>query len=549
MQNFQMKLKELWEKIKGFFKKLNKMTRILLGVLLVAIIAIVVFVAVRMNRTEYATLCTGLSASDTGIIVQFLSDNGVTDYQIKGDSILVPAARQQQLQTQLALSGKLESAFLYPYYTNEIGLTSTSAEGERAWLVSTQERLEAIINQFNGVRSSKVNIVPGTQQIYLLQDNVTPSSASVTITPEGNRPLDADVVAAIRRTVKHSVERLNIENVNIEDTIGSHYSDSDAISKSSEATALKIQHEERISNNVRTQVLNTLGSIYGKDNVTVSVLCNVEVSRKYRDTTTHTQPNGSVDGGGLISHDTLFQEIIRDGSDPVGGTVGTTSNSDIPLQPDLTANLNGDEDYAGIQVDRDHKLNEIKEQEEILEGRLTDLRVVVTVNQNCTNAGAMTIDALRDQVSTLAGIGTEGVEAAQQRVFVTIAPFEKPIEVTPVPPGFPFLQNSWVLYAAIGGLVLFLVLLLVIILLARGRRKKKLARQQALEEEMALAAAEAEAAAIIAAAPPTGGADIMEVNTEKSMELRKTVRQFAQNNPEIAAQMVRAWLKGDETGG
>ena len=59
-------------------------------------------------------------------------------------------------------------------------------------------------------------------------------------------------------------------------------------------------------------------------------------------------------------------------------------------------------------------------------------------------------------------------------------------------------------------------------------------------------AAAAAAAAVIEAAP-TGGADIMEVNTEKSMELRKMVRQFAQNNPEIAAQMVRAWLKGEET--
>ena len=63
------------------------------------------------------------------------------------------------------------------------------------------------------------------------------------------------------------------------------------------------------------------------------------------------------------------------------------------------------------------------------------------------------------------------------------------------------------------------------------------------------AAAAAAAAAIIAAAPPTGGADIMEVNTEKSMELRKNVRQFAQNNPEIAAQMVKAWLKGEESSG
>ena len=33
------------------------------------------------------------------------------------------------------------------------------------------------------------------------------------------------------------------------------------------------------------------------------------------------------------------------------------------------------------------------------------------------------------------------------------------------------------------------------------------------------------------------------------MEQSKTVRQFAQNNPEIAAQLVKAWLKGDENNG
>ena len=122
-------------------------------------------------------------------------------------------------------------------------------------------------------------------------------------------------------------------------------------------------------------------------------------------------------------------------------------------------------------------------------------------------------------------------------------------DLAPTGPGGIFsMENSWILYAAIGGLVLFVILLILILLLARRRKKKRLAQQQILEEEMLAAQAAAEAAAIIAAAPPTGGADIMEVNTEKSMELRKTVRQFAQNNPEIAAQMVKAWLKGDDNG-
>ncbi|WP_251315769.1 flagellar basal-body MS-ring/collar protein FliF [Flintibacter muris] len=549
MQKFQTKLKELWEKVKGFFKKLNKTARILLGVCLVVVLAVIIFAVVQMNKKEYATLCTGLTASETSTIVKFLSDNGVTDYQIKNDSILVPAGRETQLQTQLVLSGNLNSGFLYPYYTDNIGLTSTSSEEEQALRISVEQRLESIIQMFDGVRDAWVQITPGEKQVYVLQDSATPAKVSVTITPDGNRQLDDNVVKAIRDTVCHSVARLSAEDVSVNDIYGNPYSDNSTLAQSGQATALKLEHEERINNNVRSQILQTLGPIYGYENVSVGVISTVEVSRKYRDSTFYNQPEGSVKGGGLVSEDHLFQEVIRDGSQPTGGTVGTTSNSDIPIQPDLNSSLTGDEDYAGNQVDRYHNIDTTNEQEEILEGRLADLRVTVSVNQNCPNAGAMTIDALRDSVATLAGVGTEGVEAAQQRVFVTIAPFNEDVTVAPGTPGWPIFQNSWVLYAAIGGLVLFLILLLVIILLLRRNRKKKLARQQALEEEMALAAAEAEAAAIIAAAPPTGGADIMEVNTEKSMELRKTVRQFAQNNPEIAAQMVKAWLKGDDTGG
>ena len=82
-----------------------------------------------------------------------------------------------------------------------------------------------------------------------------------------------------------------------------------------------------------------------------------------------------------------------------------------------------------------------------------------------------------------------------------------------------------------------------------GYRYYRQEQLSALGSEEAAAAAAANGVAVD---PETGapltGADIMEINTEKSMELRKTVRQFAQNNPEIAAQMVKAWLKGDDNG-
>lgn len=553
MQIIQARLKEFWEKIKDFFKKLNKKTRILLGVCLVVVLAVIIAVVVKMNQKEYAVLFTGLTSSETSTVISFLNDNGVTDYRIQGDSILVQEGREQQLQRQLILSGNLNTAFLYPYYTEHAGTLSTSEEQKRAWLISVQERLEAIIRTFDGVRDAYVQIAPGTEQIYVLEDSSTPTTASVTIVPDGNRALSDSVVRAIRYTVSHSVERLNIEDVSIEDTIGSTYSDFGTSAVTNQAMALKLQHEEQTRNDVRREVLNVLGPIYGEENVNVSVLCTVDVNHKIIDRTEYEQPNGSMMGGGLLIEDSLFVERINGSGTVMGGTVGGDVNSDlngyIPTYPDWTQNDDGDNTYLGENSDRKHALNTTNTQEEVLVGGITDLRVVVTVNQDCKNSGAVTIDALRDSVASLAGIA--GTADVLDRVSVIIAPFDKNDGLVGSMGIFDILgaENSWILYAAIGGLVLFVVLLVLILVLARRRRKKRQEEERTLEEEMAAAAMAAEAAALLAEAPPTGGADIMDVNTEKSMELRQEVRRFAQNNPEIAAQMVKAWLKGDDSGG
>ena len=53
-------------------------------------------------------------------------------------------------------------------------------------------------------------------------------------------------------------------------------------------------------------------------------------------------------------------------------------------------------------------------------------------------------------------------------------------------------------------------------------------------------------ASIPSAQPEQNGADVMSLNTEKSMELRKEIRHFADDNPEIAAQIIRTLLRGGE---
>lgn len=548
----QTKLKGLWEKIKGFFAKLNKKTRILLGVCAAVILVLIVAAALLLNRKEYAVLCSRLTASETSAVISFLNDNGVTDYRINNDQILVPAGREEQLQIQLVTSRTLNSGFFYETYFDKVGTFSTEAERREAMRIATQEKLEAMIRQLDGIRDAQVVITLATERVYVLDPQTSEATATVLVTPDGNQLLSAGTVESIRYMVSHAVKALNVGDVTVSDTNNNVYNDSSTgVGAMADANALKLQFEQNINNQVRMQVLNVLEPIYGPGNVTVAVNTTADMSRKVIENTDYYQPEGSVEGGGLIGHEEWFWVRGIDGTNAEGGTVGTSTNSDIPYYPDYVPPGTGTGDYDSGSGSRDDKISSTVTQQEVWAGTITDLKVAVTINQDARNSGSVGLEQLTRQVAVAAGIGTDP-EVMDGCVNVLIAPFNMD---TPDagPDGF-FVRllagvPDWMILAAIGGLILFIILLIIILLLRRRAKKKKLAEQAALEAEMRAAeeAAAAEAAAAVIAAAPTGGADIMEVNTEKSMELRKAVRQFAQNNPEIAAQMVKVWLKGEDT--
>ena len=287
--------------------------------------------------------------------------------------------------------------------------------------------------------------------------------------------------------------------------------------------------------------------------MTASVV--VDVNRRVLENTEYSQPEGSYDAGGLMGRETVLGIVSSDGVEVVGGIPGTTTNSDvdIPTYMEDLLQAAGDGTYGQWYKDVTNQLNESKEQVEVIAGTVTDIRVAVTINQNSPTAADTQAPVVAETVATAAGIGGEDPAS---RVAVLIAPFYE----TPVEPVEPFLNINpdLVPYIIIGiaALMILLVLLLVILRGSKKRKEQKEQEQAAIEEQLsALGSEEAAAAAAangVAVDPETGapltGADIMEINTEKSMELRKTVRQFAQNNPEIAAQMVKAWLKGDDNG-
>ena len=157
------------EKVKGFFQKIKqwwlsaaKKTKILLGAGAAAVLVVIALVlAVSLNQ-PYTVLFTGLNQTDLTAIVSYLSDNGVTDYQIQGeDTVLVPESQEEQLKAALLIEGYPNSGSGYSMYLDHVSSLTTESERSQLALYDLQDRLAGVIRNFSSVRDAAGFITPG----------------------------------------------------------------------------------------------------------------------------------------------------------------------------------------------------------------------------------------------------------------------------------------------------------------------------------------------------------------------------------------------------
>ena len=559
------KLKELGGKAKDFFKNMSMKVRILLCAVLVVVIAVIAALYIRSTNQPYSTIFSGLSNEDKTSILTAMESDGTTDYRVDGDSILVRTDQADLVLSRLLMQGYPKSGRLYETYQEKVNTLTTNSERETYMLISRVQRMEGTIRAFDGVLDAVINMELGEDRTYVLDDSdLTNATASITLTLRDGYTLDNKAADAIRNVVVFGVSGMKAENVSILDTKGNTY-DSTPGSNFGDNSQLKLQLQQYYNNMIRTQVMQVLEGLYGEDNVRVAVTTVADVNRRVMESKEYTQPEGSYENGGLIGRENTLWVITPDGVDAVGGVPGTSTNADIPLYLEDAIQAAGDNAYAAYQNDRDNKLNETSEQVEVASFTITDASVAVTINANANIDANNTVneEALREHVATAAGLGDDAT--ARARVSVLIAPFP----AAPVEPVAEGIISSDLLPFLIIGAAILVVMIILLVTLLRIRNKRKKEREAELAEieerlgelgpigmmegeldQMGQAGIRGAAAAGPDGqpVPADAKADIAEVNTERSMELRKMVRQFVQSNPEIAAQVIKAWLKGGEEG-
>ncbi len=540
------KAKDMWAKVKDTVGGLSKTVKAaIIAVIVVLLVGLAVWLSWNSN-TDYKELFTDLNAEDMSSITKYLSDNGITDILIKDeDTIMVPASQEAQLRAQLIAEGYPKSGTDYSLYLTHISALSTESDRAQLALYETNNRLAATIRYLEGVQDAVVNIAPGEDRRFVLgQDETLNASASVVVTMKDGAAMNAKLAESIRAIVSHAVKGLIIDDVDIRDSQGNSFDGSDNMDVKTIA-AMKLDLEDQWNKKLRRQVLDVLEPMFGEGNVSVSANTTVEMSTSYSESTTYSQPDwagGNTGGEGIIGKKVWSGRVAR-GEGNAGGVVGAAPNADLNTYVQEYTPT-GDEDALEVSGETEFENNKTTTQQERIGGYIDDVTIAVSINSRVPNTTNP-----QDLVAHVARSVGINANVQDQKISVISHDFYSPEENQPAvtePVANPLADIPlWVYLALLAGLFLFMTVFLVFVLLGRSHSRRRL---QQLEPAVVVGPEQPLEMEENEEAVEPAGADIMDVHTEKSMELRRSVRELAESNPEIAAQAIKTLLRGDEEG-
>ncbi|MCI1955636.1 MAG: flagellar M-ring protein FliF [Oscillospiraceae bacterium] len=579
-------LKKVWDPIKNFWGKLTKKSKIVIFICLGAAVLLAVVLSLVMNRTQYTVLYSGLGSDEAQEVSTELKDLDVA-FKNENGTIYVDKNKENSVRMQLANEGYPKSVPNYNFFTDHVGVMTTDEERKIIEQYQLQERLGAVIKTLDPVDTAYVTISIPSGSSYAWDENKQTPTASVAVKLKAGRSLAPQQVKGIKQLVSKSVPSLKADDVSIVDSAsGEEFSASSAASSSGQSTGstqitlseFKLKIEQQYEDSVQGKILNLLSATYGKNNISVSVKSKMDLDKRIQDIITYT-PSTS-DGKGMVSQSTETHEVTQPASGSSGGVAGTQSNSDTTTYPGVTVSGN-------VITTKDSKtynylVNQVEEQIQSDAAALDDLSVAVMINTD-----AMT-NARQQELSNLVAKAA-AVDPSKVAV-MAVAPLSSAVnsQATQASANLPqLLANNPVILIAGGAFLLLLILLFALLAAKRNRERREqlLANLQPENEAQPqftpLSAPEnpeeeeeeeeepeeeepededeeenededeeeenpEEEGEEEDSMPNESIEELRNANKGKEQRVKGELQDFSSRNPEIAAQLIRSWLRGDD---
>jgi flagellar M-ring protein FliF len=503
-----------------FWGNASKLVRrvIIGGVVMAVVVALAL--SLLLNTKDYVVIFDQLSETETSEILAALSEMDV-DVKVDNGSVLVPKDKESSARMQLATAGYPKNGLSYYMIQENSGMLTTDYERKQYMNMQLQERIAASIKTLEGVKDAVVTITVPEDDVFYLQDKEKPTASVIIHMKQGTTLTDSQILG-IQNLVAKSVTGLSKEDIALADSLGNDLIGS---STSNNPELSKITVTREIENDIRKKVTAVLLGPYTAEQFKVSVSATVDTDAMIKEETIYL-PSPDGDNTGVISEESRTDESSTN-TQTDGGVAGTSSNSEVPTYG--TGGATGESSSTSTSEDIKYQVSQTKSQSQKNGAKIEKISIGIAINKSAFDPGER--ESVTQLVAYAAGVSPEAI---------SVQNFQFYAEEAPTGPAEPQGMNKMILYGGIGAGVLVLGALAALILL---RKRKK----QVVPEGIFMAGTEGSAEAITAAfgdaAEPQ---EVIKPITPVQDARREEIKQFAKSNPEIAAQMIKTWLRSED---
>lgn len=521
-------IKNVLAPVKDFWKRQSKKQRVVYISILSGVVVFAAILTVVLNIDSYVVIAQGLDSSQSSEMIALLQENGVDVRAESGGVIKVSKESESQALMNLSIAGYPSGAVRYDIFSTNVGFTSTEFEKNQYLRFQTEANIAASIKTIPHVKDASVSIAMADNNQYVLSTERVDTKASAKVDMYSGYELTSAQVKGIESLIANSVPGLSAENVSVVDGTGRLLSSGSSEFDDSSDNKLRLSYERQVEENLKTKVLDILSGPFGSGNISVAVTVQLDYDKMISEEMSYLP---SVDDGGIVSHEETVES--SDTQTTQGGVPGVENNAEVPTYPEVDAGSGSQSTSNARSVD--YLVSYIKTQTEKNGAQRKAVSISIMLNREVMTEGDR--ESLTNAVAMAAGVDASNVS------ILNIKFIEPEGIITPE------LNTRMLTIVGGGALALVLILILVISLIVRAIRRKK--------ENEALAAAMNQGASGDLSQyfgenrpqpkqPVDLGVAKLEVTETKEMALKREIQSFSKENPDIAAQLLRTWIKGDD---
>ncbi len=496
--------------------------RVVIGGVIVAVIIALAF-SILLNTKDYIVIFEELSDSETAEILAELQDLGVEVKVGDDGSIMVLKEDETSVRMQLATAGYPKSGLSYYLIEENSGMLTTDYERKQYMNMQLQERIAASIKTLDGVKDAVVTITVPEEEVFYLQEKEKPT-ASVIIHMKSGSTLTEAQVSGIQNLVAKSVSGLTKENIALTDSLGNALSSSEG--SSSEYSKLNVTRE--IENDIKKKVSAVLLGPYNSQQFKVSVTATVDTDQLVTEQTLYT-PSPDGDNTGVVSEETRSEESSSN-TQTDGGVAGTSTNSEVPTYP--VGGTSGESTSTSSNENIKYQVSQTKSQSQKSGAEIEEISIGIAINKASFEPGER--ESVTQLVAYAAGVSPESITVQNFQFY------EEEIPPEAEPEGG---ISKVILFGGIGAGVLLFAAIVAFALIARKRKASETAVAEALE----ITEMDGSEETLNTLFGETARAEKFKP-IEPVMDMRREeIKEFAKTNPEIAAQMIKSWLRSEDS--